>query len=110
MNEAVSMVAFHSQRLKDSVVRAGGNNEIWFSSRNFCSDFQQNVLKKCRSVPDFNIYSHLGISDFPFFDFLSGRDFFEETGVLLFSTFFLDSDAEIFASLSCSFLTSSSLC
>ena len=54
-------------------------------------------------------YSQLGILYFPFFNFLFCGVFFAETAVLFFITFFLDSDSEIFFSLSCSFLTSSIL-
>ena len=109
LNEAVLMVAFHSQRLKDSV---GG--ELWQNVNVTAEEIylrvcQRSLKPERQSEFALNDYSQLGIPDFPFFDFFSWRGFFAERAVFFFSTVFLASDSEILFSLSCSFLTSSSL-
>ena len=109
MNEAALMVAFHLQRLKDSIYGELWQNLNVTAGEIFPDVDLKNVKQERQSVSALNYYSQLGIPDSPFFDFLSWVDFFAETAVLFFSTVFLASDSEILFSLSCSFLTSSSL-
>ena len=109
LNEVVLMVAFHTQRLKDSICGEFWQNLIVTAEEISYHVCLRRVKQQRQSVSALNIYSQLGIPDFPFFDFFSWGDFFAETTVLFFSKAFLASDSEILFSPSCSFLTSSSL-
>ena len=109
LNEVVLMVAFHTQRLKDSICGEFWQNLNVTAEEIYSHVFLRSVKQERQSLSVLNYYSQLGIPDSPFFDFLSWGGFFAETVVLFFSTAFLASDSEILFSLSCSFLISSSL-
>ena len=109
LNEAAFMVAFRTQRLKDSICGRFWQNLNVTAEEISSYVCLRSVKQERQSVSALNYYSQLGIPDFTFFDFFSWGDFFAETAVLFFITAFLPSDSEILFSFSCSFLTSSSL-
>ena len=74
----------------------------------FCADVElADCFMAAWTVTVINHYSQLGISDLPDFNFFLSPDFLDEDREFLFSSFSLESDSAILASLSCFFLTSS---
>ena len=65
------MVAFHTQRLKDSICREFWENLNVTAEENSYHVCLRRVKQEWQSVSALNYYSQLGIPEFPFFDFLS---------------------------------------
>ena len=64
------MVAFHNQRLKDSICREFWQNLNVKAEENSSHVCLRNLKLEWQSVFAINYHSQLGIPDLPFFDFL----------------------------------------